>query len=657
MKSTVAKKIILPVILAFVLLTSVLTLFNRQYVDQVVLNENKDSLYSIAKNMDALWKASISPMSGCTEEEFLDAFTDIGNDFISSFNLKYISLYIPDLSTDEVLYVDLLTNPNGNYPDLPEEQILRPGRRISYVLTKEERAVWNGEEKIGYILYDNIYGHNLCIAIREQSPSGQYMMLTMEWSYDAIYSVVRQVCVMQGIVILITFILISLLLYRVVEKNVSVPARAVSDAMDTFIMDGSRNRLKLDAQRNDEFGVINRAFNQMADNIDQYLQSIGILNEAQEQRKAEEVIASRVQRGLLPPESAEYPGCQIHATISPAKNVAGDLYDYLSIDEENTLITIADVSGDGLIASFLMTVTLTMLHQYAKMNLEPAEILERTNQSLAEKNPSMQFVTAFVGIYNNETRTFTYSNAGHNLPYLLGKTVRPLDEAAGTVLGLFEDEQYTQSVIQLHPGESLFLYTDGVNEAVDAEKRFFGTDRLEQTLLSYHPSKAVSLIEYVEQAMRRFVGDAPQNDDVTMLSLTVQEKADLFLTAQNRDFLKIKAAILESAVPQELKLPLCLAAEEIFVNICSYAYPEPQTENPVRFTLTCSDHIAMRFEDSGQPYDPREQVITADEYDPDAQEGGLGKLIAFSITDDIRYEYVNGKNILTMIKYEEDSVQ
>lgn len=126
----------------------------------------------------------------------------------------------------------------------------------------------------------------------------------------------------------------------------------------------------------------------------------------------------------------------------------------------------------------------------------------------------------------------------------------------------------------------------------------------------------------------------------------------LLLTPDTRNFLKIKAMILACDAPETLKLSLCLAAEEIFVNICSYAFTaEMMDQAEICFTLEVSDHIELSFEDNGMPYDPREQVTDPEEYDLDTQVGGLGKLIAFTVSDDVRYVYERNRNHLTMLKY------
>ena len=201
-------------------------------------------------------------------------------------------------------------------------------------------------------------------------------------------------------------------------------------------------------------------------------------------------------------------------------------------------------------------------------------------------------------------------------------------------------------------GDTLLLYTDGVTEATDGEQKFYGEERLETVLGGFRESHAPDLVKYVNDSVKVFAGESEQHDDITMLALTVKDTADLALEVKLTEFEKIKSAILSVPIEREKQLELCLAAEECFVNIVSYAFEGRDAENEkIGFRLAVSDRILMRFEDGGIPFDPRENSDAPVDYDPDVQLGGLGRFIAFSVVDEILYENTNGKNILTMIKY------
>lgn len=158
------------------------------------------------------------------------------------------------------------------------------------------------------------------------------------------------------------------------------------------------------------------------------------------------------------------------------------------------------------------------------------------------------------------------------------------------------------------------------------------------------------------RSVRAFTEGAEQHDDITMLAFTTKETRSLELAPDAREFAKIRDVILSSPLTRALQLDLCVAAEECFVNICSYAFEgrDPAGET-VRFDLEVSDRVVMRFTDGGMAYDPRENVISAEDYDMETQIGGLGKLIAFTVADEVDYEYTDRKNILTITKYRKES--
>ena len=243
------------------------------------------------------------------------------------------------------------------------------------------------------------------------------------------------------------FILMTIIMYFLIRGSVFLPAKRISDSMADFIKNGQKSDVRLDESGSDEFAMIASSFNKMADNIDNYMQNIKALSSEHERQEVELDIASKIQQGLLAPGEFHSGNCEVYGMMTPAKNVGGDFYDYLHLDNGRILLTIADVSGKGMAASMFMAVTLVLMRQYAKMNYSPAEILSSVNGILSEHNPNMLFTTAFIGLYDPKTQEMTYSNAGHNIPYIIRDFPEPLDGARNIVLGLYENEQYTQTTI------------------------------------------------------------------------------------------------------------------------------------------------------------------------------------------------------------------
>ena len=649
MRSAIAKKTIIPIFLIFLVMIGVYFGLNYKYFRNLITIDNKIWLGDITASL----RHQLDNCGAEDDESFREKFDSISSDMIEAFGVDYICAYEPDVQNDDIYYFALKYHPTLHRDKTPEYMNMIFDRSVDYKLTPDEAAVYNDMKDVGFMSYNNKFGYELAAVTKYKLPSGKIVIISIEKSYSTINSKVANVFRIQTLSIICVYILTCFVLYRIIMKRVSEPAARISEAMSSFISGGKHKVVKMDENINDEFGTINKAFNSMADNIDKYIKNIVELNDKQKSQKAEFDVASRIQKGLLPKEKSFFNGCKISAVMAPAKEIGGDLYDYFEIDEDNTLVTIADVSGKGVSAAVFMAVTLTLLHQFAGMKMEPAEILENTNRVLAERNPLMLFVTAFVGIYNRKKMEFTYANAGHNHPYLISSSVSSIDNALGTVLGMFEGEKYSQEKISMLPGQTLLLYTDGVNEAINGNNEFFGVERLENTLSAHKSSSKESIIESVLSDVKKFAGNTNQNDDITMLTLTAEDQHIIRLEDKTSDFSKIKDTILNSLVPQEMKIPLCLISEEIFVNLCSYAFEGIERDKEIKFSLKISDRIEVRFEDNGIEYNPLKDLAKIEDYDVDKQVGGLGKIIAFGIADEVNYEYKDNKNILTMTKYRE----
>jgi phosphoserine phosphatase RsbU/P len=244
-----------------------------------------------------------------------------------------------------------------------------------------------------------------------------------------------------------------------------------------------------------------------------------------EKERMEETLklAHEIQMSMLPkifppfPERHEF---DIFATIAPAKEVGGDLYDFFFIDDEHLCFAVGDVSGKGVPASLFMAVTKTLFRATAGQGGTPGEILARLNTEICRDNDSCMFVTLFCAILNILTGQVDYSNGGHNLPYYLHRDgVRPLENAGGRALGLVEQSPYASGRMVLRPGEALLVYTDGVTEAMNSSETLYSDQRLEQFLASHRGCSPRQTIGDLVSDVRHFAGGAPQSDDITVLAL------------------------------------------------------------------------------------------------------------------------------------------
>jgi len=234
--------------------------------------------------------------------------------------------------------------------------------------------------------------------------------------------------------------------------------------------------------------------------------------------------AAMIQRSMLPSQFPPFPertDFELHASMVPAKEVGGDLFDFFLLDAERLGFVLGDVSGKGVPAALFMAITSTLLRAAAPHHASPGACLTSINQSLVEKHASGMFVTLFYGILNTRTGVLEYSNAGHNPPYVFSSdgTVRALPERSGLMLGIVEGLPYSTLSTELGPGEGVLVFTDGVTEARNKERDFYGEARLE-TYLAAHASRPVDeLVRGLHADVERFESGAPHADDITALAL------------------------------------------------------------------------------------------------------------------------------------------
>lgn len=295
-----------------------------------------------------------------------------------------------------------------------------------------------------------------------------------------------------------------------------------------------------------------------------------------------------------------------------------------------------------------MSNAISLMRGCIKQGMEPGEALTAVNGELARNNPNNMFITAFIACVDLAHGGIRYANAGHNDPHILfdGK-IQTISGASGLPLGLFEEEHYETAEETLPLGSTLFLHTDGVNEAVNKDKEFFGTVRLEKTLIG---SGGIHAVECVKDALDRFTAGAEQSDDITMLSCTTRAEV-MELRAEAAEFKKIKEWIFaDPGIPEGEKKKLCLSAEECFVNICSYAYEKEGGTVTVHKQCAPDGRVSLQMTDRGAPFDQTKDIIDPEEYDMEEQIGGLGRLLARSQSDVFRYHNIGGSNVLMMIK-------
>ncbi|BAL83182.1 putative protein serine/threonine phosphatase [Selenomonas ruminantium subsp. lactilytica TAM6421] len=285
---------------------------------------------------------------------------------------------------------------------------------------------------------------------------------------------------------------------------------------------------KLEINTGDEIEHLSKCFNAMTDELQSYMKNLTKVTAEKERIATELNVATNIQESMLPnifPPFPDRSDFDIYATMHAAKEVGGDFYDFYMLDENHVVITIADVSGKGVPSALFMVISKTILKNFALTMTgenDLAAVVSCTNDQLCQNNDAMMFVTAFVGMLDVKTGKFVYVNAGHNPPLLYRHKEQKftyLQVKRNFVMGGMEEMDYQGQELMLEPGDKLFLYTDGVTEALSEKEELFGEERL-QTCLNASAAKPIKdLMADVNKSLSQHVGQAEQSDDITMLAL------------------------------------------------------------------------------------------------------------------------------------------
>lgn len=416
----------------------------------------------------------------------------------------------------------------------------------------------------------------------------------------------------------------------------------------------------------DEIEYLAKSLYNMEKYIDDTTRELISAARESERERSELSIANKIQRDILPSHFPAFPDrheFDIYASMTPARFVAGDFYDYFFIDDDHLCLVIADVTGKGIPAALFMVISKTVIKNRAMQGGLPSEILRDVNNQLREGNDTRMFVTAWLGIVDVKTGRLVCANAGHEYPVFTGEDhrFRYYRDHHGLVMGLKADMQYTDTEIDLRPGDTVFVYTDGVPDAQDYEGDAYGQDRLIEVMNGHTDGTPRELTEIVLDSIMEYSKDVDQFDDITMLAFTYlgngskTPDAELLLDAEvenTREAVEfIKEKLKSGGCQDKDAAKTALAVEELFVNVAQYAYPG--AKGSIRIKIAFPDDSTVRIEltDEGIPYDPTGRE------DPDITLplkkrgiGGMGIFMARNIMDEMKYDRTDGCNHLVLIR-------
>ena len=571
--------------------------------------------------------------------------------------LKYFYVVVPE---DEVMFYiwDAGVAGEDGVCDLGDTDAYYGGgnelMHSAFAVDAEQTILITNNEEYGYLASAYV-----AILNRAGTPVA---LASVDISMDMIDQQIRQFLGLTLCVVLVVLLFSIFAYYYYVRRILIRPLGTLHHAAIGLVESRMENLsdFKVDLHTGDELEDLSDSFRYMVSELNEYIRDLSRVTAEKERIGAELDVARHIQASMLPcifpafPERHEF---DIYASMTPAKEVGGDFYDFFLVDDDHLAIVMADVSGKGVPAALFMMISKTLLKSAAQSGLSPKAVLEKVNNQLCENNDAEMFVTVWLGILEISTGKMKCANAGHEYPAIMrrGGGFQLFKDKHGLVLAGMEGARYREYELELNEGDRLFVYTDGVPEATNADTVLYGTDRMLHALNEAKDRSCCELLASLHRDVDAFVGAADQFDDITMLCIelrTVANGMKKIGIAPTLDKLPEATGFFEDILsaanaPMKVIAQVNVAVDEIFSNIARYS-------GATAATLGCSladGRMTLRFSDNGRPYDPTgkpdpDTTLSAEERDI----GGLGIFMVKKIMDEVTYEYVDGLNILTLVK-------
>ena len=579
----------------------------------------------------------------------------------------YVAMY--DRDTSAVVYI---IDPEGD-PAL----FCAPGD-WDRVRAKEVRTFlsWDGEGIPYAVNRTAKYGWLGTAGVPIKNEEGLTVaFLLVDISMEQVAQSLKSVLLEYIVALAIAVVVVGFFLTRHMRKTLVKPINAITEAAEAYVKDkragisGTEHFASLNIRTGDEVENLSLVMADMEKDLSDFEDSLAAVTAENERIGTELAVATRIQSNVVPNIFPPFPDrseVDIYASMLPAKEVGGDFYDFFLIDDDHLGLVMADVSGKGVPAALFMMASKILVQNYTLTGRSPKQVLEAVNTQLCENNYEEMFVTVWLGVLNLATGRLTAANAGHEYPVLKKPdgSFELIRDKHGLVIGGMITSRYKEYEIQMEPGAKLFLYTDGITEATDANNVLFGTDRMIEALRRGENGEPRDVLCAVDEALRNFVGEAPQFDDITMLCVQYNGRngeggasvKELTVPAEVENIEAVTEFVdqeLEALdCPLKAQMQIDVAVDEIFSNIARYAYAPEKGDVTIRLeTEQTPLAVNLTFIDRGKPYDPLakedpDTTLSADE----RQIGGLGIFVVKKTMDDMRYEYKDGQNILTLRK-------
>ncbi len=668
----------------------VTTAFNLSVSAREIINRNVDASIFAKQVMDVYYGMTDEERSKVGTDEYYEKFAEIQRDngyrqlkmILSDFrNTKvadYIYIAVYDRKTHAIVYV-VDTDMNGDTycPTGHWESV--GNRELNSFLD------WDGTGKVFDFGDTEEYGYMFTsgVPVSGMIGEGKAYVLT-DIKAVSLFKRALWFVLIFAMMLFITMVILSLLIMKQMDKAIVTPLNKIGQATIKYVQDkrdhveGRQHFSSLDINTGDEIESLCSAMGSMESDLDEYEQNLAAITADKERVGTELELASRIQSDMLPCTFPAFPDRKdfdIYATMNPAREVGGDFYDFFLIDHDRLGIVIADVSGKGIPAALFMMVTKSMIQTALLGGAGAAETLTNVNSQICKSEHEGMFVTVWAGILDLKEGVLSAANAGHEYPIIKSPDgeFEVLKDKHGFVIGGIDGLKYKEYQVKLDPGSKLFLYTDGVTEATDANKVLFGMDRLTASVNKASGGAPDEIIKAVRKDIDDFVGETEQFDDITMVCLEysgqkkdsegsvmeeenkvlldITRKAEIKNVTEVTDLVDAELEKLDCSMKAQMQINI--AIDELFSNIAKYAYGV-EGGGDARILMTICEprnEISLTFIDSGVPYDPTAQeepdiTLPAEKRDI----GGLGILLVRKSMNGLEYEYKDGKNRLTIRK-------
>ena len=527
---SVVFKSVTGILLMLIVFTFIVSLFGYRGFTDALLTEYAEGAFRTAETARYVLdpdRMDSYAGSGGTTEEYMKAWDSMDR-LCNSFGATFIYVIQPDL-TDyaHITFIFSTINHNSTYTHYDFGYVrettnddYKTKYRLLYEQKSERELVIRDK---GYIETDP----HITAMISLKDSKGQVrgilcVQRQMDGMAKARRSYVKRVILTMIILALIVTAIQSVYLNHVLLS----PLKKISEEAGRFASENvtAKEKLKDRIKNRDEVGQLAESIDRMEEQIVSYVSDLTTITAEKERISTELDLATRIQDDMLPNSFPAFPernDFDIYANMDPAREVGGDFYDFFLTDEDHFCMLIADVSGKGIPAALFMMAAKNILSNNALGGKSPAEILEQTNSVICRSNREEMFVTVWIGILEISTGKLKAANAGHEYP-----AVRHADgmfemvhDPHGLVIGGMEETRYKEYELMLEPGSSLFLYTDGVTEAADRDGNRFGEDMLLRALNAEPDGTPEEILGTVRKAVDKFVKDAEQFDDLTMLCM------------------------------------------------------------------------------------------------------------------------------------------